>query len=180
MTLSPREMVLAVVTGLVALAAGTWYFGAPALESLSEARDQLRKTQDEIRLARRLIEQRPEWESRYTALRARIPQYAATDPVTADMLRTLKRLADESGVSISRMEPDRERTTGDLSEVAIDCSWESELEPLVRFLYAVQTHPAMLDVRQLTVTPAQGSAGRMRGNVTIHFAFSRRAAAATR
>lgn len=180
MTLSPREMILAVITGCVVLVGGAWYFGGPALDSWAEARAALRKTRDEIRLAQRLIDQRPDWESKYAELRARIPQYGPTDPVTADMLRTVKRLADEARVSISRMEPDKEKTIGDLSEVAIDCSWESELEPLIRFLYAVQSHPAMLDVRQLTVTPAQGGAGRLRGNVTIHFAFSRGPAAAPR
>jgi Tfp pilus assembly protein PilO len=180
MTLSPREMILAVVTACVVLVGGAWYFGGPALDAWSEARTNARKAIDERRLAQRLIEQRPEWEARYAALRARIPQYGPTDPVTADMLRTVKRLADEHGVSISRIEPDREKVTGDLSEVAIDCSWESELEPLIRFLYAVQTHPAILDVRQLTVSPAQGGGDRLRGSFTVFFAFSRGPAAGAR
>jgi Tfp pilus assembly protein PilO len=166
-------MILAVATVCVVLIGGAWYFGEPALHAWSEARANARKAWDERRLAQRLIEQRPEWEARYNALRARIPKYGPADPVTAEMLRTVKRLADEHGVAISRIEPDREKVTGDLSEVAIDCSWESELEPLIRFLYAVQTHPAILDVRQLTVSPAQGGANRLRGSFTIFFAFSR-------
>lgn len=179
MKLSARELILAAATGAVVLIGGAWYFGAPAVEAWADARDGLRKTKDEQRLAARLIEQRPEWESRYAELRQRIPQYGPTDPVTADMLRTVKRLADEQGVSISRIEPDKEKVTGDLSEVAIDCTWDSELEPLIRFLYAVQSHPAILDIRQLTVAPAQGAAGRLKGNFTVFFAFSRGGAAAT-
>ncbi len=180
MTLAPRELILATITAGVVLIGGAWYFGAPALDAWTEARANVRKAADERKLAQRLIDQRPEWEQRYAALRARIPQYGPADPVTADMLRTVKRLADEHGVSISRIEPDREKVIGDLSEVAIDCSWESELEPLVRFLYAVQTHPAILDVRQLTVSPAQGGAGRLRGSFTVFFAFSRGGTAGAR
>lgn len=180
MKLSARELILATVTAGVVLIGGAWYFGAPALDSWTEARANARKAIDEQKLAQRLIDQRPEWEQRYATLRARIPQYGPTDPVTADMLRTVKRIADEHGVMISRIEPDKEKVIGDLSEVAIDCSWESELEPLVRFLYAVQTHPAILDVRQLTVSPAQGGGGRLRGNFTIFFAFSRGPAAGAR
>lgn len=178
MKLAPREWILAAVTGAVILIGGAWYFGAPALDALAADRIETRKAIDAQKLARRLIEQRPEWESRYTELRARIPQYGPTDPVTAEMLRTVKRLADEHKVSISRIEPDKEKVTGDLSEVAIDCSWDAELEPLVRFLYAVQSHPAILDIRQLSVAPGQGAAGRLKGSFTVFFAFSRRSAAA--
>lgn len=178
MKLAPRELVLMAATGAVILLGGAWYFGAPALDELATQRVEVRKAVDAQKLARRLIEQRPEWETRYTELRSRIPQYGPTDPVTAEMLRTVKRLADEHQVSISRIEPDKEKVTGDLSEVAIDCSWEADLEPLVRFLYAVQSHPAILDVRQLSVAPGQGAAGRLKGSFTVFFAFSRRAAAA--
>lgn len=172
MKLSPREQILAVVTLCVVMVGGTWYFGAPALDQMEELRTSRRRAMEEKRVALRLIEQRPSWEARYAELRARIPRYGPADPVTAEMLKTVKRLADEHRVVITRIEPDREKNTGDLFEVAIDCSWEAELEPLIRFLYAVQTHPAMLDVRQLTITPAQGG-GRLRGNVTVFFAFSR-------
>ncbi|HMP77739.1 MAG TPA: type II secretion system protein GspM [Kiritimatiellia bacterium] len=177
MKLSARELILAAATGAVVLIGGAWYFGAPAMDAWTAARGDVRKTRDDQRLAERLIQQRPEWEARYAELRARIPQYGANDPVTADMLRTVKRLADEHGVSITRIEPDKEKVTGDLSEVAIDCAWDGELDALVRFLYAVQSHPAILDVRQLTVAPAQGAAGRLRGNFTVFFAFSRGVAA---
>lgn len=173
MTMSPREQVLAAVTAAIVIIGLSWLLGAPAFSALSSARADLAKAQADRNLAERLIKQRPEWEARYTELRQRIPRHGPSDPVTADMLRTVQRLANEHGVVIARSEPDKEKVTGDLSEVAIDCAWEAELEPLVRFLYAVQTHSAILDIRQLTVTPAQGAAGRLKGNFTVYFAFSR-------
>ncbi len=179
MKLSARELILAAATGAVVLVGGAWYFGAPAVEAWSNARTNLRKTQAEKQLAERLIAQRPEWEERYATLRQRIPQYSATAPVTADMLRTVQRLADEHRVSISRIEPDKEKVIGDLSEVAIDCTWDADLDALIHFLYAVQSHPAILDIRQLTVSPAQGAAGRLKGNFTVFFAFSRSGASGT-
>lgn len=179
MKLSARELILAAATGAVVLIGGAWYFGAPAVEAWTAARGGVRKTLDEQRLAERLIAQKPEWEGRYAELRQRIPQYGATDPVTADMLRTVQRLADAHGISISRIEPDKEKVIGDLSEVAIDCTWDGDLNALVHFLYAVQTHPAILDVRQLTVAPAQGATGRLKGNFTVFFAFSRSGASGT-
>ena len=171
--MSPREQTLAAVTAGIVLVGMSWLIGAPAMSAWTAARADLAKAETDRNIAVRLINQRPEWAERYTELRKRIPQHRPTDPVTADMLRTVQRLANEHNVTIVRSEPDKEKITGDLSEVAIDCAWEGELEPLVRFLYAVQTHSAILDIRQLTVTPAQGAAGRLKGNFTVYFAFSR-------
>ena len=173
MKLSPRELVLACVTVAVVIVGGTWYFGAPVVDDWQSAITERQKLGNERREAEHLIKQRPEWQQRYDEMRGRIPKHGPTDPVTAEMLKTVKRLADQHGVVLSRIEPDKEKITGDLSEVAIECAWDSELESLVRFLYAVQTQGAILDIRQLTIAPAQGAAGRLKGNFSVFFAFSR-------
>jgi Tfp pilus assembly protein PilO len=177
MKISSRELVLACITGAVVIVGGTWYFGAPLVDDWKSAITERRKMGEDRKLAERLIEQRPEWQQRYDELRAPIPKHGPNDPVTSEMLKNVKRLADQHGVTLSRIEPDKEKVNGDLAEVAIDCTWDSELEPLVRFLYAVQTQGAILDIRQLTIAPAQGVAGRLKGNFTVFFAFSREGAA---
>lgn len=177
MKISSREQVLACITGAVVILGGTWYFGAPMIDDWKSAIVERRKLGDERKVAQRLIDQRPEWQVRYDELRGRIPKHGPTAPVTAEMLKNVKRLADQHGVTLSRIEPDKEKINGDLSEVAIECAWESALEPLVQFLYAVQTQGAILDIRQLTIAPAQGVAGRLKGNFTVFFAFSREGAA---
>lgn len=174
MRMSPREMVLSCVTGAVVLLTVSYFAGAPLLADWRTARQERAKLDAQKGVAQRLIQQVPEWQGRYDALRARIPQHGPDDPVTSEMLKTVKRLADQNGVSISRIEPDKEKSIGELAEVAIDCTWDSELEPLVRFLYAVQTQAAILDIRQLTVAPAQVQ-GRLKGQFTVFFAFSRAA-----
>ena len=173
MKLSSREMVLSCLTGAVVLLSVSYFVGAPQIAAWRAARLERGKLDDQKKVAQRLIQQLPEWQQRYDELRARIPQHGPNDPVTAEMLKTVKRLADQNGVSISRIEPDKEKSIGELAEVAVDCTWDGELEPLVRFLYAVQTQAAILDVRQLTIAPAQGVQGRLKGNFTVFFAFSR-------
>lgn len=174
--MSPREIVLASVTGAVVLLGGTYYFGMPRVDEWKSSLAERRRLADEMRVAEHLIAQRGDWQERYDTLRGTIPKHGPTDPVTAEILKRVKQLADQNGVAISRIEPDREKVTGDLSEVAIDCTWDSGLESLVRFLYAVQMQGAILDIRQLTITPAQGAAGRLKGNFTVFFAFSREGA----
>ena len=178
MKLSRRELILAFSTGAVVLLGVSWLLGGPAIARWRGASAQREKIEAECKIAQRLIAQRGEWEARYQEQRVSIPQHGPTDPVSAQLLKRIEQLASENGLILSRVQPDKERSIGDLSELAIDCAWEGTLEPLVRFLYAVQKQGAILDLRQLTVSPGQGAAGRLKGNFTVFFAFSRMSVAA--
>jgi hypothetical protein len=178
MKLSRRELVLAFVTGSLVLLGASYLLGAPAISRWRAAADQRRRLGDERKVAQRLIAQRGEWEARYQEQRAGIPKHGPSDPVSAVLLKRIEQLATESGLTLTRVQPDKEKSIGDLYELAIDCAWEGALEPVVRFLYAVQKQGAILDVRQLTMSPGQGAAGRLKGNFTVYFAFSREGATA--
>jgi hypothetical protein len=122
-------------------------------------------------MARRLIDQRPALEEQLTSLRSSLPSYGLEESVGAELLRKVRRLADENRVITTRITPGEEQSTGDLYEQALECSWQGDLEPLVRFLYAVQVAGATLDIRQMTVTPSRGE--MLKGNVKIFFAYTR-------
>jgi len=176
MKLSSRELILACATGVILILGVSFLAGAPLVRTWRDARTQRTRLASQKAVAERLVAMRPQWESRYREMRERIPVHGPTAPVTAEMLKMIKRLADENQVSLSRIEPDKEKNIGDLYEVAIDCTWDGTLEAVVRFLYAVQTQGAILDIRQMTVGPAQGAPGRLKGNFTVFVAFSRSAA----
>ncbi len=173
MNLSRREMVMAVVTLLIVVVGGTLLLGRPLWTKWKNAAVQRQRLADENRLSARLIRQREEVATKLDTIRSRLPRFKPGQPVTAELLKTVKRLADENQVAITRIEPDPEQQVGDLSEVAIDCQWDATLEGMVKFLYAVQVQGAILDIRQITVAPAQGAAGRLKGNFTVFCAFSR-------
>lgn len=173
MNLSRRELVMAVVTLLIVVVGGTLLLGRPLWTKWKTAAVQRQRLADENRLNARLIRQRDEVSTKLEAVRGRLPRFKPGQPVTAELLKTVKRLADENQVAITRIEPDQEKQVGDLSEVAIDCQWDATLEGMVKFLYAVQVQGAILDIRQITVAPAQSAAGRLKGNFTVFCAFSR-------
>jgi hypothetical protein len=173
MKLSRRELILAFSTGAVVLLGVSYLLGEPAIGRWRAAVERRQKLGDERKLAQRLIAQRGDWESRYQQQRADIPVHGVNDPVSALLLKRVEQLASENGLTLSRVQPDKERNIGDLFELAIDCAWEGNLETLVRFLYAVQKQGAILDIRQLTVSPGQGAPDRLKGNFTLFFAFRR-------
>lgn len=178
MKLTPRELALAWLTGATVILGGTYLVLQPHYEQLKAlsrniAALEQRKTEAELTLSRR-----GDLENRLQAIRSQLPSHVPGQDVTAEYLRTLERLAQQNGLTLLRREAEPERQTGDIYEVSINCNWEGDLDSLVRFLYALQSQGAMLDVRQLTISPIPGGA-RLKGTFTVDFAFTRTAPAGT-
>jgi Tfp pilus assembly protein PilO len=174
MTLNKRETILAVITLFAVLAGGTYWLLEPRLEAWQSANEEVDYLMARHAASQRLIAQRGDLDQRLNVLRERLPQYpVGMDVITSQLLRNLQGFADEHGLTLIRREPEPEREIGDLFEAAITCTWEGELNALVRFLYALQAQGAIVDIRQLTITPVQGAPNRLRGNFTVDYAYSR-------
>jgi hypothetical protein len=176
--ISNREIYLGWATMVVLLLAGTYWLGEPKLaewDEFTEARQKLeiRRQEAETWLNRQGVVNKS-----LDNIRQQLPRYPIGQDVTAELLKTLERTAQSHNLSLLRREPDKEKSVGDLYEVSISCSWEGELDALVHFLYALQVQGAMLDIRQLTITPGQGGPGRLKGNFTVDCAYSRETAGA--
>ncbi len=173
MKLNPREAALTWATLVVALAALSWWFGAPYAQQwrdLEEAHARLAQREE---VAREYLARRASWQARLDDLRGQLPRHPPEKDVTADLLKMLEQTSQRQGLSLTRREPERERAVENLAEVSINCTWEGSLDALVRFLYAVQSQGAMLDVSQLSAQPVRGATGRLKGSFTLNGAYLR-------
>lgn len=176
MRLSGREAFLAWFALVAAVLGGTWWWGQPTLK---EWRDFSRKRETQERrrrAAQRLLDEQPAVDARLAEVRRQLPRYPPGQDVTAEMLRLLERTAKENGLVLLRQEPVPESTMGQLFKVTINCTWEGELEPLVRFLYALQNQSVILDVRQLSINPKPGQRGQLQGTFALDCTYSREVA----
>ena len=89
----------------------------------------------------------------------------------------LERTAQQHGVSLLRREAERERSAGDIYEVAINCNWEGDLDAIVRFLYALESQDVSMDLDQLSVSTVSGSKDKLKGNFSVKCAYCREAEA---
>ncbi|MCB1069207.1 MAG: hypothetical protein H7A43_00560 [Verrucomicrobia bacterium] len=170
-----RDLNMVIAILLVLVGGLSYLIVTPQLESWREANRIQERLDREQDTARRLLDRRPEWEEALAGLRGQLPSFGIDQAVTAELLKQIKRLADENQLVLARIEPGEEDVVGDLHEVQINCAWEGELEPLVRFLYAVQLQGATLDIRQLTISPGREGM-QLKGNFKVYYAFTRQAA----
>lgn len=177
MIFSRRDFSLVMIMLGVLLAGFSYLLGAPMVSSWIESSAMRERFNRELESSNRMLDIRPEWEQKLATLRATLPTYRADERVEGELLKQVRRLADENRVVTTRITPDQEVKIGDLFEQAIEVTWEASLEPLVRFLYAVQVAGATLDIRQITMTPSQGD--MLKGNFKIYFAYQRGPAAGT-
>jgi Tfp pilus assembly protein PilO len=153
MKISQREILLAWITGVVAVGGLTYAFCEPRVEEYRRLRQERRRVQEKIALDQRLVSQKPMWDSRLRTLSAGLPEFPEDRDVTADLLIILDRIASNNGVSLPRRDADKEKRHGYAYQLAVTCKWEGSLESLVHFLFELQEQGAMLDLSQLSVAP---------------------------
>jgi type II secretory pathway component PulM len=168
---SRRDFNMVMIMVAVLLLGMTYLLADPMIKRWREAAAVRSSLERDQAMAERFLKTRGELEGKLVSLRATLPTYATNEVVGAALLQQVRRLADENRVVTTRITPDEEKNIGDLYEQSIEAAWEAELEPLVRFLYAVQVAGATLDIRQMTVAPSQDS--RLKGNLKIFFAYKR-------
>ncbi len=171
MKMSSREILLAGITGMVALFGVSYLLAVPRIKDWSVLRDKREEAQRRIDLTQRLIEQAPAWDVKLKELRRRLPQYAPEKDVTADLMIRIEKMASASGLTLASRDLEKETRSAEMYELAANCKWEGKLEPLVQFLFALQQEDAILDVSQLTVAPNEKRI--LKGSFTVYCSYSR-------
>jgi Tfp pilus assembly protein PilO len=169
--ISKRETLL-LLSALTAVLFGLtyWLAGSRIAEQRQIKTDKARLLH-QIELHKRILAEKDSWYSRLEELQAQLPVYDDKMSITAELLKLIKRTADEHSLDLVRTQPYREEQVGSLYELGVNCSWEGNLEALVRFLYALQTQGIRFDVLQLTTQPDAQRDRILKGSMTIDCAY---------
>jgi Tfp pilus assembly protein PilO len=173
MKFSKREILLGMSALTVVLFGLTYWLAGSKIavqRRLTEDHARLRR---QIELHKRILDERAVWISRLIELQDQLPVYDEKTAVTAEVLKLIKRTADDYGLDLVRTQPYREEQRGALYELGVSCNWEGELEALVRFLYDLQSQGIRFDVRQLNATPDAQREGILKGSMIIDCAYRR-------
>lgn len=178
MKISQREMVLGVATLAAVLIGAAWYLIDNKTEAYRAKADAITKAEQQIRHYQTAIKMQEDWLDELTDLQGGLRTFTADQrSVSPELMKIIKDISSRHQLDITRSQPYNEKPTGDLFELGINCTWEGKLDALVGFLTELQQQGVSYDVRQLNVTPVGKNTGKLKGNMVIHCAYTRKATA---
>ena len=175
MKISKREMTLGILTLAALLGGATWYIVSSKVETWKGKATEIEKLEQQIRHHQTAIKMQNEWLGELTELQSQLPVFDTQNrSVSPELMKTIKALASKHGIAILRSNPRAEKPTGDLFELGINCTWEGSLDAMVGFLTDLQQQGVRYDARTLSVVPVGKNTGKLKGNMVIQCAFTRK------
>jgi hypothetical protein len=177
MKISQREMILGVATLACVLGGITWYIIDSKANTWKMNKVAIKKIEQQIRLDQTRIKMQDEWLEELGKLQEDLRVFDTQQrSVAPELMKTIKSISNRHGLDITRSQPRSEKPTGDLFELSINCTWEGELDSLVGFLADLQQQGVRYDVRNLNISPAGKNTNRLKGNMVINCAYTRKPA----
>ena len=88
-------------------------------------------------------------------------------------MQEIKKIASINGVNITRNQPFDEKPIGDLFEIGINCTWNSNLESLILFLAELQKNNLRYNIKTINIMPDTKDS-QLKGNMIIECAFMKK------
>jgi hypothetical protein len=176
MKITQREMILGVVTLAAVLGGITWYIVDKRVDEWKAKAGTIEKTEQQIRHYQAAIKMQEDWRDELNTLQAGLREFEpGKRSASPELMKTIKAISNKHELDITRSQPHAETPTGDLFELGINCTWKGTLDAMVGFLTELQQQGVNYDVRQLNVTPDGKKTGKLKGNMVIHCAYTRKA-----
>lgn len=173
MKVSKREIIIGMTTLAVGLFGFTyWIAGSKISEQKEMASTQVRLRR-QIKLHKRILEEKENWIDRLDTLQAELPVYDRRIPVSVLLSKEIKGMADQHDLDLTSTVPGVEKQVGTLYEVNVACQWVGKLDAMVHFLYALHEHGIRFDVWQINIKPIAKQEGMLRGSMSIDCAYRR-------
>jgi hypothetical protein len=165
MALSPREKLLAMVSGVAVFALGNYFAIGPALAKWHDSGDQMLQTKTKIIEAKNVQSREPEWRKEHLELLARLRRSA--DAGNADLMSRMEGLGGQFAVTFSQRTPsppvDRQRYIENSAQFTFQSQWPN----LVKFLFALTKQNEIYRVTMLRLRAEQKDPNNLAGDMTI-------------
>ncbi|MFL2859373.1 MAG: hypothetical protein ACJ0BW_01385 [Pontiellaceae bacterium] len=128
-----------------------------------------------VNSANRNINMNKEWIDNLEKLQKDLKVFSKSkNSVTPELMQIIKNIALKNGVIITKNQPFKEVPTGDLFEIGINCSWQTNLESIINFLDEIQQNGMKYDVVSLNISPDGNNPRKLKGNMVIQCAYIRK------
>ena len=167
MKITGRERLL-LTTTISAVALGINYLLIlPLVRGWGETGRKLANEQRELVAIKATIQHIPQWRQEYDELKRSLGERSERFRQTSDVSRKIEEVASSSGVIVNSWHPMAEEDKGVYRVLPVQCSIEANIEPLVRFLFALQTGAGFVSVEQLRISPKPENASILRCDIQV-------------
>lgn len=167
MKITKRERSLLAIT-ITAIALGVNYLLIlPLVRNWGETGGKLTRQRRELSSMKATIEHKSQWQKEYDELRQNLGQRSERFQQTSDVLKKIEQVASSSGVVVNSRRPMPEEDKGVYRVLPVQCTIEATTEPLVKFLFALQTGAGFVSVEQLNITPRPENPSILRCSIQV-------------
>ena len=153
-TLSKRERRLLFIILLLAFAAGNFLFLRPLFGKWRRLGEELSLKEVKLKKGGEIIAQQKALEEEFSKLKMGLDSSLSREERVSDLFKEVESLAQRSGISILKMQPQRRIEETDLFEqLSVELNFAGDISGAVKFLYNLKQHPRALDVRSLRLRP---------------------------
>ena len=170
-----KEKAVLAILGVIALyviAVVLWFTNCEAAwnKAARTYQREAKKLADEDKL----ISERVKWNDAYEEEKALMPIFESGKATDTVWLRKVDDLARSNLVVIAQIDHGEEIAVGDVLELPIEIkSFESSLEALVKFMYALENSTeGMYDIKAMNVKPGN-KPGYLKGSMSLNCAYMR-------
>jgi len=172
MTLSGRERKIALVAALaVALLVADRYLITPALNSYASLSAQKTQLTQKLETSARLLERRQRMALKWQEM---TESGLGADPARAEgnVLHAVRNWAEETGLTISSMRPDRGDGKDKLAQITVLASGTGTMQSVARFLWRVETTSLPLRIRHLQLGSRKEGADDLSLQLTLSTVYT--------
>ena len=172
--LSRHDQVLLAITAAVLLFGGVGAVARLRIAKIADGRRAVARLEERVALQRELIAARSDWEERYEKVRDRMPVFTPGEQVETYWLPVMDDAAAKHGLRILQRDLKEESEVAGVFELPVEVrAWEATLESFVRFVHALESAGAMLEMRELRAMSIPNRQGWLKGSFTLSCAYMR-------
>ena len=167
MKITKRERSLLAIT-ITAIVLGINYvLILPLVRSWAETGRKLATQQRELAAMKAIIGRKPQWQKEYDELKRNLGQRSERFQRPSDVVKKIQEVASSSGVIVNSRREMPEEDRGIYRVLPVQCTLEATTEPLVKFLFALQTGAGFVSVEQLRISPKPENASILRCDIQV-------------
>jgi len=158
--LSKREKRILLLTVLVGSLSLTYIMVVePLFKRFNELNSEIMLKKRKLQKIYALLGHKDKIEAEYEKIIKADVKDASDEEIIANILKQIETSAKDSGVQLSNIRPERIRQEDYYKRLSIEVNAEAPINALFKFIYKLETSPALLKIERLQITPSRRQEG---------------------